>query len=401
LLAYQHINQISMKTNFTAPTMGQPALVRSPLAQRYLSLDVLRGMTIALMIVVNTPGSWEAVYAPFRHAAWHGFTITDLVFPTFLFVVGNAMSFSMKKMEKQDEKVFLGKVLKRTALIFLIGLLLNCFPFVTRVNGELALFDFASLRIMGVLQRIALCYGIASLVIYYFKTRGAILFSVLALLIYWALLYFFGDAPDPYTLEGNAALKFDQLLIPDSNVYKGYGIPFDPEGLLSTLPAIVNVIAGFLAGMFIQKKGNQLGTVRMLALTGVVLTALGLLWNMFLPINKPIWTSSYVLYTVGLDLIILAVLMLVIEVANFKGWTYFFEVFGRNPLFIYILSGVFVRIMSLIRINDQSLSGWIYQNLFASVWEAKNASLLFAVSYMLVLWGIGYWMDRKKVYIKV
>jgi predicted acyltransferase len=390
-----------MKTNFTAPTMGQPALVRSPLAQRYLSLDVLRGMTIALMIVVNTPGSWEAVYAPFRHAAWHGFTITDLVFPTFLFVVGNAMSFSMKKMEKQDEKVFLGKVLKRTALIFLIGLLLNCFPFVTRVNGELALFDFASLRIMGVLQRIALCYGIASLVIYYFKTRGAILFSVLALLIYWALLYFFGDAPDPYTLEGNAALKFDQLLIPDSNVYKGYGIPFDPEGLLSTLPAIVNVIAGFLAGMFIQKKGNQLGTVRMLALTGVVLTALGLLWNMFLPINKPIWTSSYVLYTVGLDLIILAVLMLVIEVANFKGWTYFFEVFGRNPLFIYILSGVFVRIMSLIRINDQSLSGWIYQNLFASVWEAKNASLLFAVSYMLVLWGIGYWMDRKKVYIKV
>jgi len=390
-----------MKTNFTAPTMGQPELVRSPLAQRYLSLDVLRGMTIALMIVVNTPGSWEAVYAPFRHAAWHGFTITDLVFPTFLFVVGNAMSFSMKKMEQQDEKVFLGKVLKRTALIFLIGLLLNCFPFVTRVNGELAIFDFASLRIMGVLQRIALCYGIASLVIYYFKTRGAIVFSVLALLIYWALLYFFGDAPDPYTLEGNAALKFDQLLIPDRNVYKGYGIPFDPEGLLSTLPAIVNVIAGFLAGMFIQKKGNQLGTVRTLALAGVVLTALGLLWNVFFPINKPIWTSSYVLYTVGLDLIILAVLMLVIEVANLKGWTYFFEVFGRNPLFIYILSGVIVRILSLIRINDQSLSGWIYQNVFASVWEAKNASLLFAVSYMLVLWGIGCWMDRKKLYVKV
>jgi predicted acyltransferase len=390
-----------MKNNFTAPTIGQPELIRSSLAQSYLSLDVLRGMTIALMIVVNTPGTWEAVYAPFRHAAWHGFTITDLVFPTFLFVVGNAMSFSMKKMEKQDEKVFLGKVLKRTALIFLIGLLLNCFPFVTRVNGELTVFDFAGIRILGVLQRIALCYGIASLVIYYFKTRGAIVFSVLALLIYWALLYFFGDSPDPYTLEGNAALKFDQMLIPDRNVYKGYGIPFDPEGLLSTLPAIVNVIAGFLAGLFIQKKGNQLGTVRVLALAGIVLTALGLLWNVFLPINKPIWTSSYVLYTVGLDLLILAVLMLVIEVANLKGWTYFFEVFGRNPLFIYILSGVIVRILSLIRINEQSLSGWIYQNGFASVWEAKNASLLFAISYMLVLWGIGYWMDRKKVYIKV
>jgi predicted acyltransferase len=390
-----------MKNNFTAPTIGQPELIRSSLAQRYLSLDVLRGMTIALMIVVNTPGTWEAVYAPFRHAAWHGFTITDLVFPTFLFVVGNAMSFSMKKMEKQDEKVFLGKVLKRTALIFLIGLLLNCFPFVTRVNGELTVFDFAGIRILGVLQRIALCYGIASLVIYYFKTRGAIMFSVLALLIYWALLYFFGDSPDPYTLEGNAALKFDQMLIPDRNVYKGYGIPFDPEGLLSTLPAIVNVIAGFLAGLFIQKKGNQLGTVRVLALAGIVLTALGLLWNVFLPINKPIWTSSYVLYTVGLDLLILAVLMLVIEVANLKGWTYFFEVFGRNPLFIYILSGVIVRILSLIRINEQSLSGWIYQNGFASVWEAKNASLLFAISYMLLLWGIGYWMDRKKVYIKV
>ena len=370
--------------------------------KRYLSLDVLRGMTIALMIVVNTPGSWETIYAPFRHAPWHGFTITDLVFPTFLFVVGNAMSFSMRKFEKQEDSAFLGKVLKRTLLIFLIGLLLNTFPFVTRPGGgDLALIDFSSIRIMGVLQRIALCYGVASLVVYYFKIKGALIFSGLALLAYWAIMYFFGSQPDPYSLEGNAALKFDLLLIPADNLYQGYGIPFDPEGLLSTLPAIVNVIGGFVAGVYIQKHGNNKGTVMKLAVAGIVLAVVALLWDLVFPINKPIWTSSYVLYTIGLDLIILSVLMLVIEVAGIKNWTYFFEVFGRNPLFIYILSGVIIRLMSLSRIGEMSVNGWIYQNMYLSWLDGKNASLLFAISYTLLLWLIGYWMDRKKIYVKV
>lgn len=389
-----------MNKLYSAPAaLSNPMRTENKL-KRYLSLDVLRGMTIALMIVVNTPGSWETVYAPFRHAKWHGFTITDLVFPTFLFVVGNALSFSMRKFEGQNSQ-FLQKIFTRTALIFLIGLFLNAFPFVNRVNGELTLIDFSSIRIFGVLQRIALCYGLAALVIHYFKARGALIFSAVALLGYWALMYFFGDQPDPYTLSGNASLKLDSWLLSEKNVYQGYGIPFDPEGLLSTLPAIVNVIAGYFAGRFIQQSGNNKNTVLRLAIAGAILTAAGLCWNFVFPINKPIWTSSYVLYTVGLDLLILATIMLLIEVAGFKKWTYFFEAFGKNPLFIYALSGALIEILGLIQVDGQSLRGWLYQNLFASWLTGANASLLFAVSYMLLLWLVAYLMDKRKIYLKI
>ncbi|QHT67487.1 DUF1624 domain-containing protein [Rhodocytophaga rosea] len=388
------------KSSF-ANTIASTEVLPAKSAQRYLSLDVLRGMTIALMIVVNTPGNWETVYAPFRHARWHGFTITDLVFPTFLFVVGNAMSFSMRKFEKLDDRVFLTTVFKRTALIFFIGLFLNAFPFVTRSAGELTFINFSNIRIMGVLQRIALCYGIASLVIHYFKLKGAFILGVTALVFYWVVMYVYGGQPDPYSLETNAALQFDLLVIPIENLYKGYGIPFDPEGLLSTLPAVGNVIGGYFAGKFIQQQTDTKNKVIKLLVAGVVLTGLSLLWNVYFPINKPIWTSSYVLLTVGLDLLILAVLMLIIDGASVTKWTYFFEVFGKNPLFIYILSGMIMEVLSLISIGEGSVTGWVYQNLFASWLEGKNASLAFAVCYMLSLWLIGYAMDKKKVYIKV
>ena len=390
-----------MSNTFTARPQVNKEAVLPPTLQRYLSLDVLRGMTIALMIVVNTPGSWESIYAPFRHAEWHGFTLTDLVFPTFLFVVGNAMSFSLRKFDNQDSGQFLAKVFKRTALIFLIGLFLNAYPFVSYSDGVLGFKDLSALRIMGVLQRIALCYGIAALVIHYLKIKGAIIFSVLALGGYWAIMYFFGDPADPYSLAGNAALKFDLALLPEKNLYKGFGIPFDPEGLLSTLPAVVNVIGGYLAGIFIQRRGNNKNMVFTLALAGIVLIGAALLWDLSFPINKPIWTSSYVLHTVGLDLVILAGLMLLIEVVGFKSWTYFFEVFGRNPLFIYALSGMLIKTMGLIRIEGKGSQGWIYENGFTSWLQPNNASLLFAISYMLVLWLIGYWMDKKRVYVKV
>lgn len=369
--------------------------------QRYLALDVLRGMTIALMIVVNTPGSWGNIYGPFRHAAWHGFTLTDLVFPAFLFVIGNAMSFSMRKFDKQPDYVFLKKVFTRTCLIFLIGLFLNSFPFISRKAGELVLFDFSSIRVMGVLQRIALCYCIASLVIHYFKIKGALIFSSIILLAYWAIMYFFGDQADPYSLEGNAALKFDLLLLPAKNLYQGFGIPFDPEGLLSTLPAVVNVIAGYLAGYFIQKRGNKLNTVGKIILAGALLIAVALLWDLVFPINKPLWTSSYVLHSTGLVLLVLAALMWAIEIAGFKKWTYFFEVFGKNPLFIYVLAGMIIRLMNIIRIDEMSMTGWIYENFFVTWLEGKNASLLFALCFMLLMWLAGYWMDKKKIYIKV
>lgn len=384
----------------TATLVGDSGLLKKH--QRYLSLDVLRGLTIALMIVVNTPGSWSSVYAPFLHAPWHGFTITDLVFPTFLFVVGNALSFSLKKFKAQPDKTFLQKVAKRTFLIFVIGLFLNYFPFVFRTEvNSIAFKDILDIRIMGVLQRIALCYGIASIIIFYFSKKGVLVFSALLLLLYWGVMYYFGSPPDPFSLENNAALKFDLLIIPVDNLYKGYGIPFDPEGLLSTLPAVVNVVIGYFAGYYIQKWGNNSETVLKLIVAGIVLLGLALLWDIYFPINKPIWTSSYVLYSSGFTLITLAVLMWFIEVKNSKNWTYFFEVFGKNPLFIYIMSGLVIKLMSIIHINGESATSWVYGNLFLTWSEGKNASLLFALSYMLLLWLLGLWMDRRKIYIKV
>lgn len=372
-----------------------------PKKQRYLALDVLRGLTIALMVLVNTPGSWSTIYAPFKHAAWHGFTITDLVFPTFLFVVGNAMSFSMRKFEEQGNAAFFRKVLKRTLLIFGIGLFLSAFPFVYRSGGELVLKDLSSMRIMGVLQRIALCYLFASLFIKFLKLKGSLIIGALILFGYWAIMYFFGEPADPYGMKTNAALKFDLLLFPEENLWRGFGFPFDPEGLLSTLPAIVNVIAGYAAGLFIQKSGNNFQTVWKLVLAGLIFVGLGEVWNLVFPINKPIWTSSYVVLTIGWDLILIGALIWIIEVASLKKWTYFFEVFGKNPLFIFVMSGVFVMLMNIILVGETPLKPWLYSNLFLSWLTNYNASLLFAISYMLLMWVMGYYMDKKKIYVKV
>lgn len=373
-----------------------------PIQERYLALDVLRGLTIALMIVVNTPGSWSHLYAPFAHADWHGFTITDLVFPTFLFVVGNAMSFSMKKMEKMDQGVFLKKVFKRTAIIFLIGWGLNAFPFFEyNEAGGIVMINWWDVRLLGVLQRIALCYMLASLILFYLGKRGAVVFSIVTLLGFWWVLYFFGDSEDPYSLTGNAVLKLDLWLIGAKNLYGGEGIPFEPEGILSTFPSVVNVIGGYFAGKFIQQMGNTSKTVKALFIAGVVMIVVCLLWDNVFPINKKIWTSPYVLLTVGLDLFLIAFLILVIEVWKKRNWTYPFEVFGRNPLILYVLSGIVISVMHIIQIGDKSLKGVIYELAFTSWLGPKNASLLFALFYMLLIWLVGLWMDRKKIYIKV
>jgi predicted acyltransferase len=372
------------------------------ISNRYLALDVLRGLTIAFMIIVNTAGDWSNLFAPLAHAKWHGFTPTDLVFPTFLFVVGNAMSFSMKKLQEMPNNEFLKKVGKRTILIFLIGWLLNAFPFYDISDaGVFSFIDLSEVRLFGVLQRIALCYFFASIVLYYGGIKLGWIFSAIALVGYWAIMYFFGEAADPYGLTGNAAIKLDLALIGPERMYGGEGIPFDPEGILSTLPGIVNVIAGYLAGKMIQKLGNTMDAVKKMLAIGLVLIIVSYAWDILFPINKKIWTSSYVLLTVGIDLFLLALLVGVIEIKNWKGWTYFFEVFGRNPLILYILSGLVVTLISMIPVGDTTLKGFIYQNLYTSWLAPKMASFLFAFSYMLLIWLIGLWMDKRKIYIKV
>jgi len=368
---------------------------------RYISLDVLRGLTIALMIMVNTPGDWNNIYAQFEHSVWHGFTITDLVFPTFLFVVGNAMSFSIKKIQDRDS-TYLLKLFKRSFIIFIIGLALNAFPFFYRAeSGNWEIINFWDVRFFGVLQRIAFCYLTAGLLVKYLNVRNISIIGGFLLLLYWGLMYFFGDSVDPYSLTGNASLKLDLAIFRPENLYHGFGIPFDPEGFLSTIPAIVNVLAGYLVGLYIQKTKNRSKAFYALLVMGLVALILAQVWDIWFPINKPIWTSSYVIYSTGWDLVVLSMLILFIEILNFKKWIYFFIVFGRNPLFIYILSGIIIGLFDLIHINGESLQMIIYDNLFLSWLDPINASLLFAVFYMLLLWLIALIMDRKQIYIKV
>ena len=372
------------------------------LSNRYLALDVLRGMTIAFMIIVNTPGSWSNLYGPLAHADWHGFTPTDLVFPTFLFVVGNAMSFALKKLHEMKPGDFYKKVFKRAALIFLIGWLLNYFPFFDyNEAGELVAVKLSEVRLLGVLQRIALAYLLAALVVFWTGEKGAWIIGVASLILYWPIMYFFGEAGDPYSLTGNAQIKLDLALIGEKRMYMGEGIPFDPEGILSTLTSMVNVLAGFIVGKFIQKKGNHTSTVQTLLISGIILLALAYTWDLVFPINKKIWTSSYVLLTLGWDLILISLLIFVVEVQKISKWTYFFQAFGRNPLILYVLSGVVISIFSMIPMGETTFKGWLYASFYTSWLGPKTASFLFAISYMLLIWVIGYAMDKKKIYIKV
>jgi predicted acyltransferase len=365
---------------------------------RYLSLDVLRGITVTLMIIVNTPGDGHTTFAPLLHAKWHGFTPTDWVFPTFMFVVGNALSFTLARYEALGNAEVLKKIFKRTLLIFLLGYLMYWFPFITRDEaGGIIFAPIGHTRIFGVLQRIALGYGLASLIIHFWKLRGAVIFSVIALLGYWAIMYFFGD----YSLEGNAVLKLDLFLLGDNHLYHGEGVGFDPEGILSTLPSIVNVVAGYLTGKFIQEKGINYETISKMMLAGAVLLFLALSWDTVFPINKKLWTSSFVLYTVGLDLFVLAILIYIIDILKIQRWPYFFEVFGKNTLFIYLLSEVGVILLYFFSVGDRSAYEWLFSKIFYPLAGSYVGSLLFAVSWMLICWSVGYWMDKRKIYIKV
>jgi predicted acyltransferase len=370
--------------------------------QRFVALDVLRGMTICLMIIVNTPGDSDSSFAPLHHADWHGFTPTDLVFPSFLFVVGNAMSFAMFKWQGLNNTDVLTKILKRTLIIFLLGYLMYWFPFVQfDEHHQLIMKPISSTRIMGVLQRIALCYGLASLISFYLKPRVAIYLSIFLLFLYWALCIWFGDANDPLSITGNAGAKLDLWLFGEKHLHHYDGLAFDPEGLLSTIPSIVNVVAGYFVGRFVQKKGKQYEGLAKLLLMGSLLIFLAYCWNMVFPINKKLWTSSFVLMTVGLDCILLSAIIYLVDFQKKIKWTHFFEVFGKNPLFIYLLSELLVTVLYLIPIGESdNLFNWLYINIFKYAGDYYG-SLLFALAFMMLCWGVAYWMDKRKIYIKV
>jgi predicted acyltransferase len=365
---------------------------------RILSIDVLRGLTLALMIVVNMSVSDTEVYGQLLHAPWFGLTLTDLVFPTFLFVVGASLSMALEKYRQLGDAAVLHRVARRVLLIFLCGYLLYWFPFLQLdASGHLALAPVAQTRIPGVLQRIALCYGAAALLVHFGGRRVALGFCVVALLGYWALLYGFGD----YTLTGNAVLKLDRLLLGESHLYHGEHLAFDPEGILSTLPAIVNVLAGYFAGKLLQERGRSYESLTRLLLAGGACIAVAVLWNGVFPIGKKLWTSSYALCTIGIGLYALALLVYVIDLRGSRRWTYFFEVFGKNTLFIYVLSEVGNSIMGLVHVGGTDLFRWLYEAAFRPWAGTRNGALLYALAYMLCCWGVAYAMDRKRLYIRL
>ena len=375
-------------------------LAPASLQQRNLALDVFRGMTVCFMIIVNTPGS-DTSFSPLQHAKWNGFTPTDLVFPSFLFAVGNANSFVSRKWETMKQSQVVWKILKRTAIIFLLGFLLYWFPFFKIDKAHNIVYaPISDTRIMGVLQRIALCYGIASLLIYFLKIRTAVIVSVLLLFVYWILLYWFGDANDPFSMTGNAGYKLDVFLMGENHMYHGEGIAFDPEGWLSTLPAIGNVVAGYVVGKFIQQKGNTYEGLTKLLLSGAALIVCGYFWDLLLPINKKLWTSSFVVYTVGIDCVIIAALNYIIQMRQKASWTWFFQIFGKNTLFIYLLSELLVVVFYITPVGHSNLFAWLYNNIFSYA-GGYIGSLLFAVCYMLLCWSVGYWLDKRKIYVRV
>lgn len=381
--------------------------------QRYYSLDVFRGATVALMILVNNPGSWGHIFSPLGHASWHGCTPTDLVFPFFLFAVGNAMSFVMPKLALGTANEFWKKVIKRTLLIFLIGLFLNWSPFVKWSDNQLVFKTWENIRILGVLQRIALCYFFASVIVYYGKSKISLFIGMMILVTYWILNILLGAPGNPYSLTGYFGNSIDQLILGVSHIYKGEGVPFDPEGLISTLPAIVQVILGFLVGEYIQIKGKNFEMLAQILLTGVVLVLAGYIWDFSFPINKKIWTSSYVLYTTGLAMITLGMFIYLLEFKETKGkWSHFFDVFGKNPLFIFVLSGFLPRILALLRwtdhINDEgekvytSALPWFYENICKNINnDLRVGSFVYALCFISFMFCLAYLLDKKKIYIKV
>ena len=389
--------------------------------QRFYSLDVFRGATVCLMILVNNPGNWEHIFPPLEHASWHGLTPTDLVFPFFLFAVGNAMALTMPKLEAAGASTFWKKIIKRTIVIFLIGLFLNWWPFVRWQSDSLNFKHWVDpvspengIRILGVLQRIAICYFLASVIVYYFKAKQSLYIALTLLVVYW-ILCVLGNPADPYSLSGWFGTDVDKKILGVAHMYKGEGVAFDPEGIMSTIPSTVEVIFGYLIGNYIHRKGKNFEMVSSLFVAGVVMLIVGFCWDMVFPINKKIWTSSFTIYTSGLATITIATMIYVIELKNIKGWlTRFFDVFGKNALFVFALSAFLPRLLGLIRIPLNSHSNgedkivytnpwiWLYQKVLVHIpGDPRLGSLVYALCVITFMWAICWWLDRRKIYIKV
>lgn len=362
---------------------------------RFRSLDVFRGMAICLMIVVNTPGAGSEPWPVLDHADWFGFTAADIVFPSFLFAVGNALAFGSLKSMPQSE--FWRKTLRRTAIILALGILFHWFPFGHMTEQGWVWKSFGETRLPGVLQRIALCYCFGAIAARYLNVRGLLALSAALLLGYWALLVITEPA---LTKLGNIGNAVDRFVFGLAHLYhRDYD--FDPEGLPGTLPAIVNVIFGYLAGLYVRRHGaSRLVAMRYL-IAGLALSVAALAWHPFFPIGKKLWTSSFVFLTVGIDLIVLAGLIAWIDLGKHKFGVRFFEIFGRNPIFIYIFAIILDRAVNAIPIAGDGAWKWLGEDVVQPLLPGPNGSLLCAIGFMLACWLMAWALDRRNIVIKV
>ena len=405
-----------------APAIESTVAPHPHLKERLLSLDVFRGLTIAGMLLVNNPGTWSAIYPPLEHAEWHGWTPTDLIFPFFLFIVGitTHLSLSSRRNRGASDGEIVRQILKRGGLIVLAGLLLGGFPYAPFVlhlpfgivfDSATADIGISTWRITGVLQRIGVAYIFAALLTMHAPTKRTIAIIVALLVGYWIAMTLIpvpGYGLGMYTLdrpEATLSAWFDRAVIGTSHMWRG-SRTWDPEGILSTIPAIGTAMLGVLAGRWIGSKRALIDRVAGLFAVGAIGMMVGLIWNWVFPINKNLWTSSFVIFTAGLACVTIATCMWLIDVHGWRGWTKPFVIFGVNPLFAFLGEGLLSRLIyTLVKVPSNgdtvSVQSAFYHTAYASWLSPRNASLLFAITYVLLFFWIMRELYRRDIVIKV
>ncbi len=367
--------------------------------ERIVSLDVFRGLTIAAMLLVNDPGSWSHVYGPLRHATWHGWTLADLVFPFFLFIVGVSVAIALGRRFKagaQRRPLYI-KIIRRALILFALGLLLNAFPS----------FELSTLRIPGVLQRIAVCYLITAVIFMNSTWKGRLAWAAGLLLAWWAAMEWIpvpGAGAGLYEKGTNLAAWIDGQLL-EGHMW-AVTKTWDPEGILSTLPAISTTLFGSLAGQWLTGERTPRDKAAGLLAAGGAATALGALWQILLPINKSLWTSSYSVFMAGLALLTLSAIYWVVDVRGKKRWAQPALVFGMNAIAAFVLAGITARLLYLIKVtgadgNAMTLKAWIYDTLFLSWLGGRNASLAYAIAFIIFIWLCMLPVYKKKIFIRM
>jgi predicted acyltransferase len=365
---------------------------------RLVSLDVFRGITIAGMVLVNNPGTWSSIYWPLAHAEWHGWTPTDLIFPFFVFIVGVAipLAFGRRTESGGSKRDLYWKIARRTLIIFALGIFLAGFPH----------FQLSTIRIPGVLQRLAVCYLFASIIFLNTKVRIQVVITLALLLIYWFVMTHVhapGFSSGDLSKEGSLASFVDRTIF-GPHIWK-QGKVYDPEGLLSTIPAIATAMFGVLTGQWIRTNKTPYEKVAGMFVAGACCVVIGWCWNPFFPINKSLWTSSYVFFTGGLALEFLALCYWIIDIKKYQRWAKPFVVFGVNAIALFVGTGLMARSMGLIKLpwgdTTISLQGWIFQKLFLAWLSPIHASLAYAIAFILLWLGLMWILYNRKIFIKV